>query len=420
MSIVVFWLFMGLYLGGFCFFTYVCMVADPNESKLAYFWSVKLPQNLSRGATKIVGKETVGTFNILMDYALVLVYLAVVLGCWSVIFFFVYPWMDSTDGYISSGFHKTNGYIVFIACMTSWRYASSVSPGIITKYNLAKFDNYPCDGTLFIEGRICPTVGIPKLARSKFDRFSGIHVARFDHFCGWLHNPIGEENYRFFLLFLAVHVGMCLYGSIVVGYLFQYEITKHKLWEVTFYNVSTGAEFNATWFVVIQYLFQKHQVCAGVYLVMAVMCVVLGLFLGWHCWISSRGMTTNETSKWGQVKKWHKKETKRYQEAVKAGTVAVSSGKEKEINKPIVSDGDVTCVPGTAAAPEQDDDENEDDDKIRDPGPMPRNIYNRGVIENWKDIIFPRSLRPDALERYRKSRQQQQNQEAAPNKPKAS
>ncbi len=42
-------------------------------------------------------------------------------------------------------------------------------------------------------------MGVPKLARSKYDMYSGQHVPRFDHFCGWLGTPIGEENYRYFL-----------------------------------------------------------------------------------------------------------------------------------------------------------------------------------------------------------------------------
>ena len=186
-----------------------------------------------------------------------------------------------------SNLHMYIGVIVFLACMASFRQASNASPGIITSRTIAKHDHFPYDNLLFPPDRVCPTVGIRKLARSKYDRFSQNHVARFDHYCGWLRNPIGEENYRFFLLFLIVHVVSCLYGTVVLSFLFYGEVLDKKLLEATFFNPTTGEEFTANWFIISQYLFQRHFCISGVVLLMSVMTFVLGGFLTYHIWLTS-------------------------------------------------------------------------------------------------------------------------------------
>lgn len=393
---------MSLYLGVFAFFSYFCMIADPDESQLAHYLSVQVPARLDALATRLLGGKTMKKVHGIMDYFLVIVYLVVVLGSWSVIFFFVYPWIDFSE--FVSNHHKTAGYFVFVACIWSWRKASTTSPGIITSHTIERYNNYPYDRILFLPNKICPTVGIIKLARSKYDRFSGYHVPRFDHFCGWLHNPVGEENYRWFLLFLSIHVGMCSYGTFCCTWLFYGEVVEHNLWQVKFYNVATGEEFGASYFVVFQYLFQRHLVVAAVLLLMSVMALVLGMFLGWHIWIASRGMTTNECAKWDQVKAWHKKQTKRYNQALKEGLVAPDKEKERA-PAPRVADGDVTCTGAAPTAKTNEDEKDELDDipVLTNPGKLPKNIYNRGIVENWKEILYPRSMRPDAIERFRKA-----------------
>lgn len=391
------WIALVLYLFGFVFFAYFCLMADPEESQIAYLLIQKLPNSINNNVTRVIGMKRMEKMNILSEYFLQVMYLVIVLGCWSIIFTYAYPMVTASEHV--SNLHKYVGVLVFVACMASFRHASNASPGYITKRTLVKHDVYPYDNLLFPPDRICPTVGIPKLARSKYDRFSQVHVARFDHFCGWLRNPIGEENYRYFLLFLVVHVTMCIYGTVVCSLLFWGEVVDKKLLEVTFFNPATGKEFTADWFVVSQYLFQRHFYVAGVLLLMTIMTFVLGGFLGYHIWLTSRGMTTNESYKWNQVKKWHRQESKRYQQAVKDGLVVSVQNTTGNDPSSVVTDGDVTC---TGAASTQNG-ENESEPPICDPGPMPSNPYDKGVVENWKEVIYPRSLRQDSLDRWRRS-----------------
>lgn len=431
------WVALGLYLVGFAFFAYFCLLADPETSKLAEFMSVRLPEYLQQKLLHMVGKTTVNKLHAISDHFLQIVYLVLVLGSWSIIFHFVYP-MVTKSTHVSN-YHKYIGYLAFVACMASWRYASTSNPGFITSRTLVKFDNYPYDNLLFVEGLTCPTVGIRKLARSKYDRFSKVHVARFDHYCGWLHNPIGEENYRLFLLFLLVHFGMCLYGSTIYAMLFYGEIMEKQLFQVTFFNTVTGEEHEADYWILSQYLFQRHFLVAGLFILTACMTLTLGSFLAFHVYITSRGRTTNEHAKWGQVKKWHRHESDRYKQAKRMGKLSSSpsssslnnNGTTSTASNPssVVTDADVTCTGGaTTLSSTVEGGVEEESSEIMDPGPMPKNIYHRGFVENWKEVVFPRSLRRDAIQRWQSSLHDSKNNNdarrsdtaAQPLKPKAS
>jgi hypothetical protein len=334
-----------------------------------------------------------------------------------------------------SNYHQYSGYLLFMICMWSWRKAKTTSPGYITAANIVRFDNYPYDDLLFIE-RTCPTVGIRKLARSKYDRYTNRHVARFDHYCGWIGNTVGEENYRYFLFFLLIHVGMCIYGTIVTWNLFVGEIQDRDLFNAIFFNGETGQEVKADFWVIVHYMVMKHFELSAVLLLMGAMAVVLFLFVGFHFYITANGMTTNEFYKWRQVSKWYKREKSRYEKALKEGKVETKSllagnssdnggGSDngsgmKELN---IIDVDVGCVGPinhtsndvSNVAPEETvqkveiKQDTQDTPAVMNPGPSPVNIYNKGIVENFKEVIFPRSLRHDALVRAAEARRKGQS-----------
>lgn len=277
----------------------------------------------------------------------------------------------------------------------------SNSPGTITKDNVQFYDHFPYDDLLYVEGRVDRRKGVPRLPRSKYDRLKyHQHVPRFDHYCGWVASTIGEENYRLFLLFVATQFALCAYGTALLGLFFWGEIEDKKLFEVKFFDKSSGMEYQANKWIVFQYLFHKHLYEAGVFAIVAVMSVALMCFLGYHCYITSIGMTTNEHYKWGEVRKWHKEQVRLYNAFLKQQSTssnasnssnAASSSRKNgsdDPKKPPIPDGDVTCT-GGKSSPEGE----EDSPVMEDPGPMPVNIYNRGFVENWKEVLFPISLR---------------------------
>lgn len=120
------------------------------------------------------------------------------------------------------------------------------------------------------------------------------------------------------------------------------------------------------------------------------------------------GQTTNENSKWSDIRDWYKRQQKRYNKAVKEGKVpkrAVDTA-APTVETPQVQDddGDVTCTPGTSLSSslstslrsKQDPAKDKVDMDFVDPGAVPKNIYHRGFAENWKEVILPMSLRKDA------------------------
>ena len=82
-------------------------------------------------------------------------------------------------------------------------------------------------------------------------------------------------------------------------------------------------------------------------------------------------MTTNEFFKWRSVKKWHKKERQRFQEALKDKKRSTRSDIRAKLAKQ-VPDGDVGC---TGLTDESSQTGELGDDDIIDPGEMPKNIY---------------------------------------------
>jgi Uncharacterized protein containing DHHC-type Zn finger len=404
-----------IYLAISIWITYSCFLAT-ETSPIVLVFTEKVPRFLLSLISRIFGDRAVSLIHGISEKFLVILYLVVVLGSWSIMFTYGYEFI-SHSSHVDDR-HKTSGYVVFVICMWSWRKAGTTSPGYITERNIPKYDNYPYDNLLYVNKK-CPTLGFRKLARSKYDRFTKKHVARFDHYCGWIDNAVGEENYRFFLLFLFIHIAMCVYGTIVTFHLLRGEVRDRDLFNAIFFNAETGEEVEADFWVIAHYIFMRHfQLCA-VFLLMGVMSVVLGLFFLFHLFIASRGMTTNEYYKWKQVHKWYKKEKDKFLKAVKEGKVSNNnqksdSGQAKNTEKSSlaaanISDGDVGCVGpvqnrnvniGEIPQEESVVDSNKDEDshEIMDPGPRPKNIYDLGVVENLREVLFPRSLRRKSVD----------------------
>jgi palmitoyltransferase ZDHHC4 len=363
---------LGSYLMMLMFFTYACIIADTRKSRLAFLFQIVLPAKCSNLSKKILGESIFDFLTGSEDRFLNWLYICIVFSSWIVIFVYTYPWIDASDGYIPS-YHKFLGYGTFLSCVASWRLAATKSPGIITAQTIERYDNYPYDGNLYIRGRICPTVGIPKIARSKFDRITGVHVAKFDHFCGWLGNSIGEENYRWFLLFLFIHTGMLCYGTVLVVALFKHEIEKNQLWDMMYVDGFTGEQRKATSFIVFQYIFLRHRLHMALLFMFAALSIVLFGFLLFHIWITSRGMTTNEAFKWKKIRKSYRLQLLQYEDQIEKRRL-MKNAHPNDING---------SAKGLA---------NVETKEVNHPGPMPQNIYNGGILSNWMDVFFPRSI----------------------------
>ncbi|KAL3785135.1 hypothetical protein HJC23_013294, partial [Cyclotella cryptica] len=344
-----------------------------------------IPSVLLEQVERLVGRKQLSKLEKLMNRSLQIVYLVIVLGSWSIIFTYGYEAIENSNHIHNN--HKYVGYAVFAVCMTSWHYACTTSPGNITAQTISLFDHYEYDNLLYTN-RECPTLKIRKVARSKYDRCTKRHVPRFDHFCGWLNQVISSNSLLHYSVYGSWAMATALYG----------EVVDKNLLSATFFDTSSRTEVKADYIIVFHYMCMRYFEIMGVLLLMTVMSVCLGMFLGFHLYITARNMTTNEFFKWKAVHKWHKKETRKYQLALKNGTflkVSKQNGPDQS-----VSDLDVGCTGpiGEAAVSEA-----EEDKHAFDPGPIPQNIYNKGVIANFMEVLRPLSFREKAIQRYKTS-----------------
>ena len=282
---------------------------------------------------------------------------------WAFVFRIVYPMAKASDNVGS--YHQTIGIVLFVVSFLSWWLAVTTSPGSITKQSLTRFDNYPYDNVLYFN-KTCPTLRIRKLPRSKYDRNTNTHVPRFDHFCPLLVQPVGEENYRFFLAFIAVHTGMCWYGGAILCRL---------LWGIVLQDSTYGALFKANLSVVtvvrrfVAILFLNLFV-GYIMIFLFGVSVILSLFLEFHIYLIARGMTTNEYYKWKDVAMQHK------------------SRKSEEARIRRLEKNARLRIPSNLG-----DEESPLDGKVRLDSNMPINSYNLGLIRNVHEVMFPRSVR---------------------------
>jgi len=418
------------YIAFFLLFIYAYMITNPENSKLSALLQISLPSYTQRLSKKIF-RTKVHDFSEASD-VLVVLFFIITLGSWFVVFWFLYP-MILASSHVSSR-HCVSGAIVCFFGYFTWYIAYCIHPGSINTQSLPKYDNYPYDNVLFVPNTICPTLNIRKLARSKYEQITCQHIPRFDHYCGWLKNPIGEDNYRYYILFLVVHAAMCWYGTFVILWIFRGIIRDLDLFNAKFISVNTGEAITVTSWIIFQYLLLRHFSVASLLFLLLVMTCLLSAYNIFHFYLIVRNMTTNEFCKWRSVIRWRKEVIKYYQNAGKKDTFQVSTCKEKNVSWNFsygkfhwfvitrsTENGDedhqhtqednqhVSHATSTATVSNKDSKRGiiiikDGKEIVLHPGPLPHNIYNLGIVENVKEFLFPRSLRHEALSKWRQNK----------------
>jgi len=233
------------------------------------------------------------------------------------------------------------GLVIFVL-------ASFCDPGAVTAANLHRFSRVPYDDVLYAP-KFCRTCHLPRPARSKHCVICNKCVARFDHHCPWLNSCVGERNYRWFMLFLLYHSGLCFYSTYIHGRIIEHlAIDVHRLDQAYYYD-ERGQAVSVTYWQGFQYLFVHHNITMAI----GIFCLVIGFalwgFWAYHMYLIWRGTTTNETFKWGDLH-----EELRYQMQIK----------QRERGEPVTK-------------------------KVN----MPANVYNRGLFSNLGEVLHPLSSR---------------------------
>ena len=269
-------------------------------SRMSHFLQITVPALASRLTDRVCGARFAPAFAYYCSYifkkpnpAFQLLYLVLSVGGFYV--YVTYGFIYLPNPFLSYS-HVHYGSFLFAVCVYSFYRTCSTRPGVITKANIAKFqDQYAMDGVLYTP-RDCSTCKLPKPARSKHCSVCDICVARFDHHCIWMNSCIGLYNYKFFLLFLLSHSILCMYGGTVGLLIFLFQVKKQNLLTGIFRD-SQGHRFRGSWSLVIQYIVGYQTAFFFVVVLCLMMGVVLGVFFIHHLWLINSNLTTNERMK---------------------------------------------------------------------------------------------------------------------------
>eukprot|EP00941_MAST-03F_sp_MAST-3F-sp1_P001304 g1304.t1 len=295
-----------------------------------------------------------------------IVYLSLLCGGYLVAIFIIFP--EVPNLYVSN-FHKYTFSALLFFTLHRFYKACSTQPGYITAETLERYDNYRYDNQIFYR-TVCRTTGIRKPARSKFCSIMGCNVARYDHYCGWIAQPVGEENHFLFLQFVSLTAVTLLYAGWCLGMTLWSVITEKKLFEAMFVNRATGERTPASVRLVLQYLMGHKNILCGLTIITIVMGVVIFFFTLYHLYLIGSNMTTNESNKWADLSFFVDKAQYILEVNAKKREEAVRNGDNPEFEKYYNVPEKYSKLIGKDLV----------------------NIYDRGIFANFREIIYPRSL----------------------------
>ena len=296
-----------------------------------------------------------------------------------------------------SGWHSTCGSFAWMLCLYTWFKICSTSPGVITAENAATFDNYPFDGAVYNKTRAAAGYtypseegrpDVPKLARSKHCRIMDVVVPKFDHFCPWVNNAVGERNYRWFLMFLAANSWMLCYGATLVAAMLAGIVADENLLEQRFRG-RDGVIFKATYTVIFQYMLARYSKLVMLMLLCGVMGVVVSIFLLWHLFLVYRGVTTNEQFKWTDAHDTYRDAVAEAEAELAAAQRLLGELKEAALKAKDAAEREL-CDKKLQLLLNARELRKTKLALVTDSKPF--NVYNQGFKTNLLEVFFPRSL----------------------------
>lgn len=264
-------------------------------------------------------------------------------------------------------------YFYAATALLSWLLVFLSDPATVTSTTFLKLAAlFPHDDVLFVPGNHCRTCLLPKLPRSKHCALCNRCVARFDHHCGWVGTCVGFYNLKYFLFFLFVHAVMLVHGSVLCV-----ELVRARMLDLIagdFVYAPTGKPIDRFSFKIA--FIAETSICAMFIVFVLAFFMVAGFFV-YHISLVVRNKTTNETVKWDAVYRT----AKEYEE--KNGKT-IGQAMLEEALADAAKDGSDTAEAYARVPP--------CDDKG-----VPLNMYNRGLLANWFEVVFPHRFQARAF-----------------------
>lgn len=295
----------------------------------------------------------------------------------NVALFFFFMWDQLPNRYVGT-FQKYCAFPCIFVLIFSFLKASYSNPGKITKENVDQFKNsFPYDGVSYIPDQICKTCGMVKPARSKHSSQTNRCVSKFDHYCIWINNDVGELNYKWFHLFIIMNFIACFWCA--AGYMLTFiAIVKESDLMNAIFVMPDQRRVKGNPAVVIQYLMSKYIIPVGQMLFLFG-CSLMAFFFGsYHWYLTATNTTTNETMRF-QDRKFavdYFKDKSKMKDKKKLAELEID---EKEL----FNENERPAIESIREIVR------------KNPKFEYKNIYSHGIIRNFMEVLFPHSERQD-------------------------
>lgn len=251
-------------------------------------------------------------------------------------------------------------YFCFVSCFFLFIICCMSNPGIISQKTWCQVrDCYKADGLMYHKGVECSTCKLEKPARSKHCGTCNQCVYRFDHHCTWLNNCIGGLNTRYFLALVISLTFGTGFVSYSIGATLGLFAQKSGLMRASYVG-SDGKVWPVTWKVAIQHLFMERPMPVFIMMSLALLCLLVAAFMFYHAYLVLTNQTTNER---------YKRSSITFQEICEPCT-HLSTGRVKKGN----NSQKLSYKRHLRSNKEMH---------------HQSNIYNRGIISNIYEIVFP-------------------------------
>ena len=231
-------------------------------------------------------------------------YLLLIIGGFQMFLIFGLPYLPNPR---LSRIHIVLPFLVVFFTVFTFSLASASSPGYVTSVNFSRLEKiYPYDNFLFIQGRVCPTCGTPKVARSKHCSFKGRCVERYDHYCPWIDNTIGCLNQRFFLLFVVSTEILLIYAVFILWNILYFIVETNTLFDLQYFIPTTNQLVSADLFIVAKFMFYHYPTLTFLFSICTIMGMFLFCFILYQVYLIYNGFTTNEFYKWRYIYRLYK------------------------------------------------------------------------------------------------------------------